>query len=103
MIGGMISGLRGIRSCWQPNSTTGLIYTRNKLTELPPEIGQLSKVKSSNLFRNKYYEGIDHEMLLAGFEIAGYHIAAGSRSFADYAISMIGDFGDMIRPYLKLF
>ena len=31
MIGGMTSGIKGIRSCWQPNSPTAVIYTLHDL------------------------------------------------------------------------
>lgn len=39
----------------------------------------------------------------AGITLAGYHIEAGARKFADYAKEMINDMGEAIKPYLKSF
>lgn len=47
--------------------------------------------------------GIDPEILAIGTEMAAYHIEAGARKFAEYAMHMIADLGDAIRPYLKSF
>ena len=47
--------------------------------------------------------GIDPEILAIGTEMAVYHIEKGARKFTDYAIGMIADMGDVIRPYLKAF
>lgn len=47
--------------------------------------------------------GIDPEILSAGIDLAGYHVEAGARSFADYSKKMIEDIGDAIKPYLKSF
>ncbi|MBI4695594.1 MAG: hypothetical protein HY749_16375 [Gammaproteobacteria bacterium] len=45
--------------------------------------------------------GIDPEVLQAGITLAVYHIERGARTFAAYAKAMIGDLGDLVRPYLK--
>lgn len=47
--------------------------------------------------------GVDPELLQAGIDLAGYHIEAGARKFADYARKMIDEVGKWIRPYLKSF
>ncbi|MFZ3045346.1 MAG: methyltransferase, partial [Desulfatirhabdiaceae bacterium] len=62
--------------------------------------------KAREILRKKLGQlntGLDPELLSAGIELAGYHIEAGARKFADYAKSMIADLGDSIRPYLKSF
>ena len=45
--------------------------------------------------------GIDPEILQAGLTLAGYHIEAGARAFADYAKAMVSDLGEGVRPYLR--
>ena len=45
--------------------------------------------------------GVDPEILQAGITLAGYHIEAGARSFADYSKAMIADLGEVARPYLR--
>ncbi|WP_462375800.1 LPD38 domain-containing protein [Segatella buccae] len=47
--------------------------------------------------------GVDPEMLAIGAEMAVYHIEKGARKFGEYAMGMIADLGDAIRPYLKAF
>lgn len=47
--------------------------------------------------------GLDPETITAGMTLAGYHIEAGARSFADYAGKMVADFGEAIRPFLRTF
>lgn len=39
-------------------------------------------------------------MMLAGLQLAGFHVEAGARSFAAYTKAMIDDMGEGIRPYL---
>ena len=43
----------------------------------------------------------DPELLSAGTTLAGFHIEAGARKFADFASRIIEDLGDDARPYLK--
>ena len=45
--------------------------------------------------------GLDPELLQAGLTLAGAHIEAGARSFADFTKAMLADLGDAVRPYLK--
>jgi predicted RNA methylase len=51
--------------------------------------------------RGQLSAGIDPEIVQAGITLAGFHIEAGARSFADYAARMIEDMGEAVRPYLK--
>ncbi|MFO0404965.1 MAG: hypothetical protein ACK50Q_01160, partial [Labrys sp. (in: a-proteobacteria)] len=62
--------------------------------------------KARELLRQKlkgaqFNSGIDPEVLQAGITLAGYHIEAGARKFADYAKAMIGDLGEQVRPFLR--
>ena len=50
---------------------------------------------------NRLNAGFDPEMMLDGLTLAGYHIEAGARSFADYTTAMLGDLGDAARPFLR--
>jgi N12 class adenine-specific DNA methylase/predicted RNA methylase len=50
---------------------------------------------------NQLNSGIDPEIMQAGITLAGYHIEKGARTFAAYASAMIGDLGEVARPYLK--
>jgi hypothetical protein len=47
--------------------------------------------------------GLDPEMMHAGLMLAGFHIEAGARKFADFAKAMVEDIGENIRPYLRGF
>jgi hypothetical protein len=44
---------------------------------------------------------LDPELLRDGIEIAGYHIEAGARSFANYSKAMVEDFGEGVKPHLR--
>jgi len=52
---------------------------------------------------NQLNSGIDPEIMLAGIQLAGYHIEAGARTFAEYSKAMIQDVGDAVKPYLRSF
>lgn len=45
--------------------------------------------------------GVDPEVMVLGTELAAYYIEGGMRRFADFARVMVGDFGDVIKPYLR--
>lgn len=45
--------------------------------------------------------GIDPEIFTQIVHLAGYHIEAGVRKFADFAQVMVNDIGEGIKPYLK--
>jgi N12 class adenine-specific DNA methylase len=45
--------------------------------------------------------GLDPEMMLDGLTLAGYHIEAGARVFADYARAMVDDLGQAATPFLR--
>lgn len=60
--------------------------------------------KARKILRSKLSQlnvGIDPEIMQAGIVLAGYHIEKGARTFAAYAKAMIGDMGDIVKPYLK--
>jgi hypothetical protein len=40
-------------------------------------------------------------LLQAGITLAGYHIEAGARKFGDFVRAMVGDLGEVVRPYLR--
>lgn len=44
---------------------------------------------------------LDPRVVKAGFDLSGYYIQAGRKSFADYAQTMIAEYGPGVRPYLK--
>jgi hypothetical protein len=52
---------------------------------------------------NQLNAGFDPEIMLDGLTLAGFHIEAGARSFADYAKAMLSDLGDQVRPFLGHF
>ena len=85
-------------------------------TEGPkPEYGNKNKIftkdaadKARELLKKKLSgtqlnTGLDPEILQAGIQLAGYHIEAGARSFAEYSKAMIADIGEAIKPYLRSF
>lgn len=45
--------------------------------------------------------GIDPEVVQAGITLAGFHIEAGARKFADFTKAMVSDLGENVRPYLR--
>lgn len=45
--------------------------------------------------------GLDPEIVQAGITLAGWHIEAGARKFADFTKAMIDDLGEAVRPYLR--
>ena len=45
--------------------------------------------------------GLDPEMIAAGIDLAGYHVEAGARSFAEYSRRMLEELGEKVKPYLK--
>jgi N12 class adenine-specific DNA methylase len=55
----------------------------------------------ARLTPNHLNSGVDPEILQAGITLAGYHIERGARTFAAYARAMVGDLGDVVKPYLK--
>jgi hypothetical protein len=47
------------------------------------------------------YVELDPRVVNAGFDLTGYYIEAGLKSFSDYAKKMIEEYGHDVRPYLK--
>lgn len=65
---------------------------------------QYEKAKQVLLEKEKTAKGnpfTDYERAKALFDIAGYHIEAGARTFAQFSKVMINELGDSIRPYLR--
>ena len=52
---------------------------------------------------NQLNAGFDPEIAAAGLALAGYHIEAGARAWADYTRAMVADIGEAVRPYLRSF
>ena len=50
---------------------------------------------------NQAGAGIDPETLQDGILLAGYHIEAGARSFADFSKIMLRDLGEWAKPFLR--
>lgn len=55
------------------------------------------------LIKNDISSEFDHEMMLDGFTLAGYHIEQGARNYSEFSQAMITDLGESIRPYLLVF
>ena len=51
--------------------------------------------------RGELRTGIDPEMMRAGIDLAGFHLEAGARAFADFSKAMLADIGEEFRPYLR--
>lgn len=51
--------------------------------------------------RGQLNSGIDPQEMIDAITVAGYHIEAGARKFADFSKAMIEDVGEWIKPYLK--
>jgi len=67
------------------------------------EVDKAREPLKQNFSRTQLNSGLDSEIMQAGIELAGYHIEAGARSFADYSKAMVKDIGDAIKPYLRSF
>jgi len=44
--------------------------------------------------------GLDPELLAAAIQVAGFHVEAGARKFAEFTDAMVADLGEAIQPYL---
>lgn len=76
----------------KPEATENKVFTED------------AAAKARALLKSKLTQlnsGIDPEIMQAGITLAGYHIEKGARTFAAYAKAMVGDLGDVVRPYLK--
>ena len=90
-----------------------IIIGKPAATSQQPTYGAANKIftedaaaKAREILRRKLGNlnaGIDPEMMMAGIQLAGYHVEAGARKFTDYAKVMIEDIGEGIKPYLKSF
>ena len=73
---------------------------------MPKEISSKNTLSATEKFENLLVQkknGIDHELLAMGIEMAVYHIESGVRKFPDFVRVMVEDIGDSVRPYLKSF
>jgi len=83
----------------------GRIESRNPPTpRLPKEYGATNKLfKQSELaakrkaLRERSYSGVPPELVW----LAGYHVEAGARSFADFAKAMAKEAGAKVKPHLR--
>ncbi|MGW8158719.1 MAG: hypothetical protein ACWGKN_09435 [Desulfoprunum sp.] len=51
---------------------------------------------------NTLRSGFDPELFYLGVQASLYHVEAGTRKFSDYANIMLEEFGEVFRPYLKI-
>lgn len=48
----------------------------------------------------RLHSGLDPELLADAIQVAGYHVEAGARKFADFVRAMVADLGKAIQPFL---
>jgi hypothetical protein len=65
------------------------------------ELAGLTAVVDEGEAANQLNVGIDTELAIDGMTLAGYHIEAGARKYADYVKAMVDDMGEAVRPYLR--
>lgn len=63
-----------------------------------PAVTELAASQSPDRPRRRAF---DSELTAAGVVLAGAHIEAGARTFAEYARAMVDDLGNEVKPYLK--
>lgn len=95
----------------KPESDTQAELRKPDETQTESDYGKSNTVftedaaaKAREILKNKLgtlSAGIDPEIMQAGITLAGYHIEAGARKFADFAKAMVGDIGAEIKPYLQ--
>jgi hypothetical protein len=73
-----------------------------KNTVFTADAAQKARDLIRNKLKNQMSSGIDPEMVHAGITLAGYHVEAGARKFADFAKAMLDDLGENARPFLKM-
>lgn len=70
-----------------------------------PERGRIlwfePPMRAKNLGKEDANVGLDPKLFAAYLIIAGFHIEAGERSFVDFARTLIEEFGNAVRPYLR--
>ena len=65
------------------------------------EAAEKARARLRAKMRTQLGAGVDPEILQDGITLAGYHIEAGARAFADFSKAMIADLGEAARPYLR--
>lgn len=99
-----ISHLKGGYIGMEKGTTSEMEVVNIKSIEelyLDDELCQSSDV--TELIKNETPSVFDHEIMLAGFTLAGYHIEQGARNYSEFSQAMITDLGESIRPYLPVF
>lgn len=67
-----------------------------------PEVRQLpQEIHGQSAPTGRGLVELDPRVIKAGFDLTGYYIETGLRSFAAYAQKMIEEYGYDVRPYLK--
>jgi hypothetical protein len=73
-----------------------LQFLKENPTILRSETGAIGRIKGQKLLSD-----LDPKVLEAYKYIAGAHIEAGVRSFADFSAKMVGQLGEAVRPYIQ--
>ncbi len=69
------------------------VFTRESRDEALKKLREIARRSNA---------GVDPELVHSGIMLAGYHVEAGARVFADYARAMLQDLGEWSAPYLKM-
>jgi hypothetical protein len=72
---------------------------REKLSQLNTVAAARARLKAK---LNTLRSGFDPELFYLGVQASLYHVEAGARKFSDYAKVMLDEFGEVFRPYLKM-
>lgn len=76
----------------KPYGASNTLVTADKYAEIKAKLK--AKLSQANI-------GLDPELLTLATQAAIYHVEAGARKFADFARTMVSEFGDAVKPYLK--
>jgi len=60
-----------------------------------------SEMNEKNSRESLDHVSLDPRVIKAGFDLTGYYIETGRKSFAEYAQKMIEEYGYDVRPYLR--
>lgn len=73
--------------------SSNTVFTKARVEEL-----RLQREKNKTTFR----VGFEPREFVEWLEVGGFYVEGGARSFADFANRMVSEFGDGIRPYLRM-